>query len=121
MAENYPLLFFPFSTPDVKRAKPKNIQSHLTIPSAARQRERIGPAFQELCNVLDARNIHIQEGADGIDPKSVLVLETVGKVDDFANAVRRIEGLDWLGEFDIDDIVPDEDFFDNDNPDNRMP
>lgn len=121
MAENYPLLFFPFSTPDVKRAKPKNIQSHLTMPSAARQRERIGPAFQELCNVLDARNIHIQEGADGIDPKSVLVLETVGKVDDFANAVRRIEGLDWLGEFDIDDIVPDEDFFDNDNPDNRMP
>ena len=120
MAENFPLLFFPFSTPDVKVAKRRFVQPRFSSPDAARQRERMGPVFQELCDAIEARRIHLQEGADGIDPKAVLVLETVGSVDDFANAVRKIEGLDWLGEFDVDDIVQDEDFFDNDNPDRRL-
>ena len=119
MAENYPLLFFPFSTPDVKIGRPRNIQPHFSFPNAARQRERLGPVLQELCDAIEARTIQIQEGADGIDPDTVLVLETVGTIDDFANAVRKIEGLDWLGEFDVDDIVPDEDFFDNEDQ-NRL-
>ena len=120
MAENFPLLFFPFSTPDVKVVKRRFIQPHFSSPNAARQRERMGPVFRELCDAIEARRIHIQEGADGIDPKAVLVLETVGSVDDFANAVRRIDGLDWLGEFDVDDIVQDEDFFDNEDPDRLL-
>jgi hypothetical protein len=73
-----------------------------------------------LCDALEARRIHIQGGADGIDPKAVLVLEAVGSVDNFANAVRRIEGLDWLGEFDVDDIVQDEDFYDEENPERLL-
>lgn len=120
MAENFPLLFFPFSTPDVKIVRRRFVQSHISSPGVARQRDRIGPVFRELCDALEARRIHIQGGADGIDPKAVIVLETVGSVDNFANAVRRIEGLDWLGEFDVDDIVQDEDFYDEENPE-RLP
>ena len=33
----------------------------------------------------------------GIQPEQVLVLETVGSIENFINAVRRIEGLEWLG------------------------
>lgn len=120
MAENFPLLFFPFSTPDVKIVRRRFVQSHISSPGVARQRDRIGPVFRELCDALEARRIHIQGGADGIDPKAVLVLETVGSVDNFANAVRRIEGLDWLGEFDVDDIVQDEDFYDEENPERLL-
>jgi len=39
-------------------------------------------------------------------------METVGTVEDFKNAVDRIGGLDWLIEWDIDDLVPDQDFHD---------
>ncbi|WP_419184530.1 S8 family peptidase [Botrimarina mediterranea] len=39
------------------------------------------------------------------------MIETVGSVQNFATAVRNLEGLEWLGEFEIDELAPDEDFF----------
>ncbi|MCI0620816.1 MAG: S8 family peptidase [Acidobacteria bacterium] len=44
-------------------------------------------------------------------PEEVIVLETVGAVDNFIGAVRNIEGLEWLGEIEEEDIPPDDDFF----------
>jgi hypothetical protein len=41
----------------------------------------------------------------------VLVLEIVGTVDEFVRAVRRIPGLEWLAEWDIDDLAADDDFY----------
>jgi hypothetical protein len=41
----------------------------------------------------------------------VIVLETVGPVEDFVVAVRNIDGLEWLGEVEEEDIPPDDDFF----------
>ncbi len=41
----------------------------------------------------------------------VLVIETVGTVEGFLSAVKRIDGLEWLGEYEQDDIIPDEDFY----------
>jgi hypothetical protein len=41
----------------------------------------------------------------------VIVLETVGPVEEFIVAVRNIEGLEWLGEVEEEDIPPDDDFF----------
>jgi hypothetical protein len=38
-------------------------------------------------------------------------LETVGPVQDFIVAVRNIDGLEWLGEVEEEDIPPDDDFF----------
>ncbi len=39
------------------------------------------------------------------------MLETVGPVEDFIVAVRNVEGLEWLGEIEEEDIPPDDDFF----------
>ena len=41
----------------------------------------------------------------------VLVFETIGSVQDFLKAVRKIDGLDWLTEVALEDLDPDEDFF----------
>ena len=41
----------------------------------------------------------------------MIVFETVGTVDKFIVAVRNIEGLEWLGEIEEEDIPPDDDFF----------
>lgn len=118
--EQYPLLFFPYARQSVKDSRPLYVQSHVSFPNAERQSERLTPVFQSLCSAVESMSIQIQEGQEGIDPETVLVLKTVGTINDFANAVKRIEGLEWLGEFDIDDIIPDEDFFDTRNPESNL-
>ena len=42
----------------------------------------------------------------------MLVLETRGTVEDFISAVRRIQGMEWMGEVELEDLAPDEDFYD---------
>lgn len=118
--EHYPLLFFPSSIEDVKVGKRRNIQRHISTPNPQRQSERITPSLRALCNVIEDMNVHIQEDPNGIDPETVLVLKTVGTVDDFANAVKRIDGMEWLGEFDVDDISPDDDFYDTEKPESIL-
>jgi hypothetical protein len=44
-------------------------------------------------------------------PEEVIVLETIGTVESFISAVRRTEGLEWLGEIEEEDIPADDDFF----------
>ena len=44
-------------------------------------------------------------------PEEVVVLETVGRVDDFIQAVEAVPGMEWLAEVDTDEIPPDDDFF----------
>lgn len=56
----------------------------------------------------------------GAEPERVLVLETVGTITDFQNAVRRIAGMEWMAEFDAEDILPDADFFERENPQERL-
>lgn len=46
----------------------------------------------------------------GLEPETVLVIEIAGSVNEFRQAVEAI-GLEWMGEWDIDDIPHDEDFF----------
>ena len=85
-------------------------------PTVARQGQRLAPVFQQLQESFNARCVEMQQTAVGIDPEQVLVIETVGDVKDFANAVRRIQGLEWVGELALDSIVPDEDFHDKTYP-----
>ncbi|WP_457653269.1 S8 family serine peptidase [Rhodocaloribacter sp.] len=69
---------------------------------------------------MERRRIEIQDSAAGIQPELALVLETVGSVENFINAVRRIKGLEWLGEFDVDDIAPGEGFEDAKDPEKPL-
>jgi len=89
-------------------------------PSARRQGERFGLKLRSLQRAFEARAVELQQGTSGIDPEQVLVVETVGSVGDFAKAVAKIDGLEWLGEIEIDDIAPDDDFYDIKDKDKQL-
>ena len=44
-------------------------------------------------------------------PEEVVVLETVGTVDEFIRAVEAVPGMEWLAEVESEGIPPDDDFF----------
>ena len=118
MAE-LPLLFFP--SPEIASKTPgHSFGGNLKRPTAARQGQRLNPIFQQLQNSFNARNVELQQTPAGIDPEQVLVIETVGNVEDFANAVKKIPGLEWIGEFPLDGISPDEDFQDKKDPEKEL-
>lgn len=79
--------------------------------AAGRQQQRVGPRLLELEAAFESKRVQLQTSTSGVVPEDVLVLETAGKVDDFIRAVTRIEGFEFLGEYDEQDIPPDDDFF----------
>ena len=106
-----PLLFFP--SPETASKTPGHgFASNLNRPSAQGQGQRLNPIFQQLQNSFNSRSIELQQTPAGIDPEQVLVIETVGNIENFANAVKKVPGLEWMGEFALDGISPDEDFQD---------
>lgn len=116
--EQRPLLFFP--TKDiVGRSKLPKGRGEYKTPSAERQGQRLSPKFQSFFDALEANRISAQQSTDGLDPEQVLVLETIGSVDDFYKAVSKIDGFDWLGEVDIYDIEPDDEFYSLNNDGSR--
>lgn len=114
-----PLLLFPTpETADRTKQRPQFGRVHK--PDLARQGARLSPMFKQLQAAFNARRVEIQQNTAGIDPEQVLVIETIGSVDNFANAVRRIEGLEWMGELESDEIAPDQDFYDESNPEKEL-
>src|SRR5660397_169918 len=88
-----PLLLFP--TPETaSRSTLGGGEGRVRRPTPQRQWDRLSPEFSQLQTAFDARRIEIQQSAAGIIPEQVLVIETVGRIDNFANAVRRIDGLE---------------------------
>ncbi len=84
---------------------------HIQIPSHGRQKNRLSPQMTRLEGIYNADQANLQASPDGAMPEHVLVLETIGAVEDFIVAVRNTPGLEWLGEFDEEDIPPDDDFY----------
>lgn len=106
-----PLLILPAPNLPGARRKKGGGGGKLQLPSRARQDARISPQFTVLQQTLEARRIRLQTEATGVIPEEVIVFETVEPVDKFALAVREIQGLEWLGEIEKEDIPPDDDFF----------
>ena len=69
---------------------------------------------------MEKRRIALQDNALGLLPEQVLVLETVGSIEAFVNAVRRIDGLEWLAEYETDGIGPEHGFHDAKKPDKEL-
>ena len=114
-----PLLLFPTPQP-ADRTKQKPQFGRVHKPNVTRQGQRLSPMFNQLQAAFEARRVEIQLNTAGIDPEQVLVIETIGSVDNFANAVKRIEGLEWMGELESDEIAPDQDFYDENNPEKEL-
>lgn len=105
-----PLLIFPVRG-EASRSKLNGRGAKVFAPSCQVQYTRLNPKFATLNNILESKRISLQQNPTGVTPEMVLVFETVGRIDDFIKAVNKIEGLEWLGEIDIDEIAPEDDFY----------
>lgn len=114
-----PLLLFPTPQP-ADKTPPKGGHGSIHKPNITRHDQRISPMFTQLQAAFEARRVEIQHNAAGIEPEQVLVIEIVDSVADFANAVKRIQGLEWMGELEIDKIEPDQDFYDEKNSKKKL-
>ena len=120
MAESrYPLLVFPRPA-HVGRAKRQLGFTRFKRPAPSDQATRLAPQFQRLQDVLERKRLALQDGPLGIQPEQVLVLETIGPVDRFVNAVRKIPGLEWLADGEVRDIKPEHGFSVENNPDKNL-
>jgi len=114
-----PLLLFP--QPEVaSRSILKGGGGRVHLPSYDRQGIRLPPMFNQLQSAFNNRRVEILQTNAGVDPEQVLVIETIGGIEKFANAVKRIDGFEWMGELEVDEIGPDEDFFDETKPEKEL-
>ena len=113
MAE-YPLLILPEPT-RAERARRFGGGGAIRKPGHDVQVRRLAPQFERLQRAMEQRQASLQDNPLGLQPEKVLVFETIGSISDFVNAVRRIDGLEWLGEFEQSDIPPEHGFADESN------
>lgn len=88
MPTSLPLLLFRQPS-KVARDKRTPARPTVNVPPVERQRERLAPKFTALQNAFDGRNIQLQATLPQGDPELVVVLEIVGSVANFVNAVKK--------------------------------
>ena len=116
MAEtDYPLLVFPEPV-SAERAKRNPPRGKIRNPDPSQQAQRLAPQFQRLQEAMENQRLALQNNALGLLPEQVLVLETVGPIQNFIRTVDKIPGLEWLGDYELDDIAPDYGFEDEKKP-----
>ena len=120
MAESdYPILVFP-APALAERARRFGGGERPKRPGARRQGQRLAPQFRRLQEALANRRLALQGSSLGIDPEQVLVLVTVGPVANFIRAVERVKGLEWLAEYELEDIAPGDGFEDEKDPEKSL-
>jgi hypothetical protein len=111
-----PLLIFP-QPERSPRLKKFGGPSDIHFPSHRDQTGRLVPRFQELQRAFEAERALLQLHP-GRQPERVLVLEIIGQIDAFVKAVKRIPGMEWLGEWEEEGIESDEYFYIEGEPEN---
>lgn len=83
----------------------------LSKPGTGRQSARLSPQFRELTAAFDAERARLAETApDEVDPALVVVFDLAGTVQDFQNAIDKIDGFEFLSQLLGDRTDPDDDF-----------
>ena len=98
-----PLLRLP--TPDAIAApKGHGRGAGMRFPSKDRQKDRFGPVFSRLRAVLSKENgaIELRDDPSSLAPDRVIVFEIAGTVANFLKAVARIDGLEFMAEYETD-------------------
>lgn len=120
MNANNPLLVFQgYEISKKTEGKRKNIKPNLNTPSFEKQNNRLSPKFETLENVLKNKNLSAHFTSLGLEPECTVVMEIVGNLENFLGIAKKTEGLEWLAEFNNEDLEPDEDFYSKDKDDNR--
>lgn len=110
MADHLPLLVFPRATISPPKGNPFP-PSKPHFPGHARQIERLSQQLDSLQQDFSKYKASVSGVVAGLEPETVLVIEIAGNVNDFKQAVECTNGLEWLGEWDVEDIEPDDDFY----------
>jgi hypothetical protein len=111
MTNHLPLLVFPRAktiTPPKGNGFPPS-KPH--FPDHTRQIERQTYQLNELQQDFSRYKASVSGVVAGLEPETVLVIEIAGSVNDFKQAVEVTDGLEWLGEWDVEDIEPDDEFY----------
>ena len=101
-----PILIFPAATVAARARLAPAFPPRPPRPSKDDQGARLAARFGALSNVFGT----VQATLAGVDPEQVIVLETIGSISDFQNVVKRIVGMEWLGDFDAEVAAPDPGF-----------
>ncbi|AZZ94843.1 exopolyphosphatase [Hahella sp. KA22] len=110
MAGNLPLLVFP-KAKNIKPPKGNGFPiTQPSFPPHQKQVQRLTSQFTQIRNDFSLYKASMSNVVSGLEPEAVLVIEIAGKIEDFKQAIEAA-GLEWLGEWDLDDIEPDEDFY----------
>lgn len=100
-----PILIFPEKSTTTREKKKMGFGSpSYHFPEFRTQKDRLTPQFQAM------QASFIVDIPGGLNPEYVIVIETVGKLDEFQRAIRYVPGLEWLVEIDKDEIEPDLNF-----------
>lgn len=103
-----PLLIFPKPAPVEREKLPRSFVPRKPFRGGW-QDSNVRRPLHELQVSFERRTLELSSTAAGAVAEEVLVLETVGNVADFVNAVRRIPGLEWLVSFDAAQTIEEED------------
>ena len=106
-----PLLVLP--SPGKPLARPRRFGGGGDFPRPTREDQagRLSPRFVALQEAFDKQLAQIQVESSDLVPEEVVVLETVGTVDDFIRAVGKVPRMEFLAEVEAEDIPPDDDYF----------
>ena len=110
-AEPRPLLAFAPPVVDARPSQRRRDMPRLSKPGTGRQSARLSPQFRELTAAFDAERARLAETApDEVDPALVVVFDLAGTVQDFQNAIDKIDGFEFLSQLLGDRTDPDDDF-----------
>jgi Subtilase family len=101
-----PILIFPAATVAARQSAGGGAPGPAPRPSKGSQGQRLAARFQSLGTEFGTA----QTVPDGVDPEQVIVLETIGSFSDFQNVVKKIVGMEWLGDFDAEVAAGDPGF-----------
>jgi hypothetical protein len=111
MADHLPILVFPTARSIPPSRGNSAPPGKLHFPKHARQVGRLSSQLQNLQQDFSHFKASASGCMAGLEPETVLVIEIIGSVNDFKLAVDNTEGLEWMGEWDVEDIESDDDFY----------
>ena len=101
----------PLGDPQIRPRKTRQSpRPRLVGPGVAAQQRRLGPELARLTRAFEEGRLTVADEPAALAPEQVLVLDVAGELDDFARAVRRVPGFEFLAEEAQDLLEPDEEF-----------
>lgn len=115
MLDDYPLLML--SEPSKRDKGTRNgFGSGIHRPENSVQNRRLAPQLKRLTDAFEKKQAKMLFDPEGMEPELALVFEVAGSLDSFYGAVNRIPGLEWLFDAEDRNMVPDEYFYSEEDP-----